>query len=122
MRMKSDTTSIQSAWGTEILKQSEPLPIRKSQKFQPWMPWKWCGVRIVSAGIQEQVSAINIPDFIMVDWTGIRSTMMTSAHREKGEPMAEYIEKEAVTRAFTLHDCDSARLMMSLPEPPKEEA
>ena len=30
--------------GTEILKRLEPLPIRKSQKFQPWMPWKWCVV------------------------------------------------------------------------------
>lgn len=28
--------------------------------------------------------------------------------------MAEYIEKEAVTRALTLHDCDSARLKMSI--------
>lgn len=28
--------------------------------------------------------------------------------------MAEYIEKEAATRALTLHDCDSARLKMSI--------
>ena len=77
---------------------------------------KLCGVKIVFIGIPKLDGAINILDFIMVDWTGLCSLMMISVPTEKGEPMAKEICQdcgkvfEGGAKAFLCHDCRRRRL------------